>query len=129
MQKRSKTKRPTAAKNASTVSVGSAENSGQHSSPTEAATSGSSQSDARDQKKSLPTSAEEADRRFDEGEDLESLGFDLSKATRPGLQIRKINVDLPEHFLTKLDDEAALRGITRQSLIKAWLYDRLMEKR
>jgi predicted DNA binding CopG/RHH family protein/predicted DNA-binding protein len=75
--------------------------------------------------KSLPKTAEELDRRFDAGEDLESLGFDLSKATRPGLEGKRINIDLPAEFLEALDKEAGRRGITRQSLIKVWLYDRL----
>jgi hypothetical protein len=69
--------------------------------------------------------AEEADRRFDDGEDVESLGFDLSKARRPGLEIRRITVDLPAPFLDRLDHWAAVRGLTRQALIKSWLYDRL----
>ncbi len=75
--------------------------------------------------KTLPKTAEELDRRFDAGEDLESLGFDLSKATRPGLETKRINIDLPTDFLEALDEEAARRGITRQSLIKVWLYERL----
>lgn len=69
-------------------------------------------------------SAEELDRKFDDGEDV-SKYFDWENAKRPGLEIKRVNVDLPNHFLEKLDREAALRGITRQSLIKVWLYDRL----
>jgi len=79
--------------------------------------------------KNYPTSAEELGRRFDEGEDLESLGFDLSKATRPGLEIKRINIDLPAHMLEKLDHYAAFRGIARQALIKTWLYDRLEQEK
>jgi hypothetical protein len=75
--------------------------------------------------KTLPKTAEELDRRFDAGEELESLGFDLSKATRPGLDSKRINIDLPGDFLEALDKEADRRGITRQSLIKVWLYERL----
>jgi len=30
--------------------------------------------------------------------------------------------------LQKLDFQATLRGMTRQSLIKAWLYDKLQEE-
>jgi len=75
--------------------------------------------------KNLPKTAEELDRRFDEGEDLESLGFDLSKATQTGLEIQRVNVDFPKHFLQKLDREAELRGVSRQALIKMWLYERL----
>jgi hypothetical protein len=68
--------------------------------------------------------AEELDAKFDSGEDI-TEHLDLSTVTRPGLESKRVNVDLPNHFLIKLDREAALRGITRQSLIKVWLYDRL----
>ena len=72
----------------------------------------------------MPMSIDEFDRRFDEGEDLESLGVDLSKATRPGMESKRMTLDLPAHFMQKLDRVAAIRGVTRQSLIKLWLYDR-----
>ena len=62
--------------------------------------------------------SEEFDRRFDEGEDLESLGVDLSKARRPGLESRRINIDVPAYFIDRLDHAAQLRGITRQSLTR-----------
>jgi hypothetical protein len=55
---------------------------------------------------------------------LQSLGVDLSKATRPGLEPNRMTLDLPAHFMQKLDRAAAIRGVTRQSLIKLWLYDR-----
>ena len=70
--------------------------------------------------------AEELDAKFDSGEDI-TEHLDLSTVTRPGLESKRVNVDLPNHFLIKLDREAALRGITRQSLIKVWLYERLEE--
>jgi predicted DNA binding CopG/RHH family protein len=44
------------------------------------------------------------------------------------LEIKRVNIDVPQHFLTKLDKKAALRGITRQSLIKVRLCDRLEAK-
>ena len=68
--------------------------------------------------------AEEFDRRFDAGEDIFDIADPVS-VTRPGLEIKRLNLDLPEHMLTKLDKQAALRGVTRQSLIKMWLYERL----
>jgi hypothetical protein len=75
----------------------------------------------------LPDTVKEFDQRFDAGEDLHDLGIDLSKATRPGLETKRVNIDLPAHFLDKLDHCAAIRGLTRQALIKSWLYDRLEE--
>jgi uncharacterized DUF497 family protein len=71
-------------------------------------------------------SAEELDRKFDDGENV-SEHFDWKNATRPNLEIKRVNIDLPNHFLIRLDRESALRGITRQSLIKVWLYERLEE--
>jgi predicted DNA binding CopG/RHH family protein len=70
--------------------------------------------------------AEEFDRRFDEGEDI----FDLADIKpedikRPGLTYQRINIDVPAPMLERLDNQAAIRGITRQSLIKTWLYERL----
>jgi hypothetical protein len=56
------------------------------------------------------------------------LGIDLSKATRPGLEIRRVNVDMPAHFISRLDHWAAVRGLSRQALIKSWLYDRLEQE-
>ena len=70
--------------------------------------------------------AQEFDRRFDEGEDVFDLAdIDHASIRRPGLESQRINLDLPRHFLEKLDQEAEIRGITRQSLIKTWLFDRL----
>jgi metal-responsive CopG/Arc/MetJ family transcriptional regulator len=51
--------------------------------------------------------------------------LDYSKATRPGLEMKRVTVDLPAHMLEKLDYQAGLRGVTRQSLIKMWLYEKL----
>jgi predicted DNA binding CopG/RHH family protein len=70
--------------------------------------------------------AEEFDRRFDQGEDI----FDLADIKpedikRPGLTYQRINIDVPAPMLERLDNQAAIRGITRQSLIKTWLYERL----
>lgn len=124
METQSKAKRLTHRKRGITESQQSLENSGQRSSLTGREESGSSQYDVHEHRK-LPNTVEEFDRRFDAGEDLADLGVDLSKATRPGLEIKRVNVDLPAHFIDKLDRCATLRGLTRQALIKAWLYERL----
>lgn len=69
-------------------------------------------------------SAEELDRMFDAGEDMADY-FDWSKARRPGLEVKRVNVDFPQWMVRRLDAEARRRGITRQALIKMWLADRL----
>ena len=66
------------------------------------------------------------DRKFDEGEDiLESL--DLSKAKRPLQEQKRVNVDFPSWMVTRLDREAKRLGVSRQSIIKVWLSERLEE--
>lgn len=71
-----------------------------------------------------PISAEELDRRFDAGEDV-SAYFDWGKAKVSGLGKRRVNLDLPEAMVNRMDYEAKRRGVTRQALIKMWLADRL----
>lgn len=71
------------------------------------------------------TTAEEFDRLFDEGSDEIDQYLDWSKATRPGLEIKRVNVDFPQWMIARLDAEAKRRGVTRQALIKMWLADRL----
>jgi hypothetical protein len=66
----------------------------------------------------------EFDRRFEEGESvLEAL--DLEAARRPRLEARRVNVDFPLWMVEQLDREASRLGVTRQSLIKLWLAERL----
>jgi len=71
--------------------------------------------------------ARELDRKFDRGEDL-TAHLDLSKARRPGEDQRRVNVDFPTWMIDSLDREATRLGVTRQSIIKVWIADRL-EKR
>lgn len=68
--------------------------------------------------------ARELDRKFDAGEDL-SGDIDWSKARRPNREAKRVNVDFPQWMVTSLDREARKRGVTRQSLIKLWLADKL----
>jgi hypothetical protein len=74
--------------------------------------------------KNKAKTVEEFDKRFDEGESVLELA-EVKSASRPNLEPQRVNVDFPKHFLQKLDREAALRGISRQALIKTWLYERL----
>jgi hypothetical protein len=72
--------------------------------------------------------AEELDRRFDAGEDISEF-LDWDKARRPGLEPRRVNVDLPAWMIQQLDRQADLIGVTRQSIIKVWLSERIKEER
>jgi predicted DNA binding CopG/RHH family protein len=76
-------------------------------------------------KNEYPKSEEELVQRFDAGEDLEDLGFDLTTAEIEEAPVRRVNVDFPERMLEKLDHQAAILGINRQALIKMWLFERL----
>lgn len=68
--------------------------------------------------------AAELDRRFDEGEDI-TEALDLQRARRPAQEQRRVNVDFPAWMVTSLDREARRLGVTRQSIIKVWIAERL----
>ncbi|MBS0276603.1 MAG: CopG family transcriptional regulator [Proteobacteria bacterium] len=68
--------------------------------------------------------ASEFDKMFDAGEDVSQL-LDWKNARRPGLEAKRVNVDFPNWMVAALDREARKRGVTRQSLIKLWLADKL----
>ena len=69
--------------------------------------------------------ASDFDKKFDEGvEDI--IGeLDMSTAVRPLREVRRVNVDFPRWMVESLDREAGRLGVTRQSLIKIWIADRL----
>ena len=66
----------------------------------------------------------EFDRRFDAG-DAELGALDLDAATRPRLQQKRVNVDFSLWMVEQLDREATRLDMTRQSIIKVWLAERL----
>lgn len=68
--------------------------------------------------------AKEFDSDFDQGKDMTG-SLDLSKARRPKQQQRRVNVDFPIWMIEMLDKEAGRLGVTRQSIIKVWLAERL----
>ena len=68
--------------------------------------------------------AEELDEKFDNGEDVSEY-FDWSKARRPNQDARRVNVDFPAWVVEGLDKQARHLGVTRQSLIKMWIAERL----
>ncbi|MEM6492599.1 MAG: CopG family transcriptional regulator [Pseudomonadota bacterium] len=68
--------------------------------------------------------ARDFDERFDAGEDV--MGdVDLSQARRPNIEAKRVNVDFPLWMVTALDREARRLGVTRQSVIKTWIAERL----
>lgn len=72
--------------------------------------------------------AEKFDKMFDDGEDVAYL-LDLSSAHRPNQEQKRVNVDFPLWMVEQLDSEARRIGVTRQSIIKVWLAERLEQIR
>ena len=71
--------------------------------------------------------AKSFDKKFDEGKEvLEDL--DLTKIRRPNREQRRVNVDFPTWMIEALDREAGRLGVTRQSIIKVWLAERLEQR-
>jgi len=67
--------------------------------------------------------SKEFDKKFESGEDVTAY-LDLTSACQPN-RTKRINVDIPVWMLVSLDKEALRLGVTRQSVIKVWLADRL----
>ncbi|MCL5426035.1 MAG: CopG family transcriptional regulator [Gammaproteobacteria bacterium] len=65
------------------------------------------------------------DQKFDEGQEDIIDDIDLSSARRVNQEQKRINVDFPAWVVESLDREAARIGVTRQSIIKVWLVERL----
>ncbi len=77
--------------------------------------------------------AKEFDRKFDNGEDItEYLDFSnaikLKNIKKLKIETKKVNVDFPEWIVESLDKEAKKIGVTRQSIIKVWIAERLKEE-
>ena len=68
--------------------------------------------------------ASEFDKNFDDGENI-LAELDVSRSRRPGEETRRVNVDFPAWMVTSMDREARRLGVTRQSIIKMWLAERL----
>ena len=71
--------------------------------------------------------AKNFDKKFDEGKGIISE-LDLSKIRRPNQETRRVNVDFPTWMIESLDREAGRLGVTRQSIIKVWLAERLEQR-
>jgi hypothetical protein len=71
--------------------------------------------------------ASEFDKKFDDGESVISE-LDITRARRPSVEARRINVDFPAWMVEALDKEARRMGVTRQSVIKMWLAERLQQQ-
>jgi len=64
------------------------------------------------------------DEKFYNGNDILEL-LDMAKAKRSMQDQKRVNVDFPAWMIESLDKEASRVGVTRQSIIKIWLAERL----
>lgn len=65
------------------------------------------------------------DKKFEEGQEDIVDDLNLLSARRIKQEQKRINVDFPAWVVDSLDHEAARYGVTRQSIIKVWLVERL----
>lgn len=70
--------------------------------------------------------ASEFDKKFIDGENI-IADLVVAHARRPSEKARRINVDFPAWMVASLDREARRLGVTRQSIIKMWLAERLQQ--
>ena len=68
--------------------------------------------------------AKKFDSDFDAGKDV-TEHLDLKSARRVKQEPRRVNVDFPIWMVEELDKEAKRLGVTRQSIIKVWIAERL----
>lgn len=68
--------------------------------------------------------ARDFEQKFDAGADV-SGDVDWSRARRPNLELKQVNVDFPSWVVEALDREARRLGVTRQALVKLWIAERL----
>ena len=69
--------------------------------------------------------AKDFDQKFDAGKEEIIADLDLSTAVKPNQIQKQVNVDFPVWMIDSLDREASRIGVTRQSIIKMWLAEKL----
>jgi hypothetical protein len=68
--------------------------------------------------------AKKFEQQIDESADI-TASLDLTKAKCVLREQRRVNVDFPTWMIDSQDREASKLGVTRQSVIKVWLAERL----
>ena len=72
--------------------------------------------------------AESFDKKFNDNKSDIIDDLDLSTAKRLNQEQKRVNVDFPTWVIDSLDREARRIGVTRQSIIKLWLVERLEQR-
>ena len=74
-------------------------------------------------------SADEFDRRFDDGEDIHDLiDMTKTKVIRHGKKVR-ITLDIAEELVHEIDLIRQSIGVDRAALIKIWLHERVKREK
>ena len=80
-------------------------------------------------KKKVAKSAQEFDKRFNEGEDIHDLvNISEAKIVRHGRKVR-ITLDIAEGLLQEIDRIRNEIGVDRAALIKIWLHERVQKEK
>ena len=69
--------------------------------------------------------AKEFDEIFDKGEEDVLQYADLSTVRKINEKPQRVNIDFPIWVVNRLDRESKRLGVTRQSLVKMWIAERL----
>ena len=69
--------------------------------------------------------AKDFDQKFAAGKEEVIADLDLSTAVKLNQSQKRVNVDFPVWMIESLDGEASRIGVTRQSIIKLWLAEKL----
>ena len=69
--------------------------------------------------------AKSLDKKFDDNQSDMIEELDVSSIKRPYQTQKRVNVDFPTWMIESRDKEASRLGVTRQSIIKVWLAERL----
>ena len=70
----------------------------------------------------------EFDKTFDDGAQDIIDHLDIEQLKRPNHEQKRVNVDFPVWMIEALDREASRMGVTRQSIIKVWMAERLQHQ-
>ena len=72
--------------------------------------------------------ASDFEKKFDDGVEDVIDDIDPSSWRRPNREVRRVNVDFPLWMVELLDREAQRLGVTRQSIIKVWIAEKLEQQ-
>ena len=79
----------------------------------------------REKEKESFMNANDLDKIFDDGKVDFNEYLDLSKAFRPGQELKRVNVDFSVWMIEQIDKESSRLGVPRQSLFNVWIAEKL----